>query len=112
MSTNCKINLEPSYEQYDYDQKKMANFLSMLQDEFNNYISRIEAVYESKNQKEWEAILHKIITHIKSMKLNKLSEVLPEKIEDLDEVSFRKAINILSYCLCYFRVETLSNSAD
>ncbi|MEQ6121940.1 ATP-binding protein [Reichenbachiella sp. MALMAid0571] len=105
-------NLTSSYEQYDFNKEKIENFLSMLHNEFNHYISKIETVYQSKNQKEWESIMHKIITHIKSMNLTKLSEVLPEKIQDLDITSFTNVINILSYCLCYFRVEKLSNSAN
>lgn len=105
-------NLESSYEQYDFNKEKITNFLSLLQDEFSNYILRIEAVYQSKNQQEWEAIIHKIITHIRSMELAKLREVLPENVQDLNEERFNKAINILSYCLCCFRVEQTSNSAD
>ena len=109
---NEKPNLEPSYEQYDFNKEKIANFLSMLHDEFNNYISRIEAVYESKNQKEWEAILHKIITHIKNMNLDKLSSVLPEKIENLNEEALLKVQNLLRYYQCFFRTERDANSID
>ncbi|MFT7036957.1 MAG: signal transduction histidine kinase/CheY-like chemotaxis protein [Cyclobacteriaceae bacterium] len=105
-------NLDSSYEQYDFNKEKIINFLSLLHDEFSNYILRIEAVYQSKNQKEWEAIMHKIITHIRSMKLAKLTNILPENIQDLNEESFTKAINILSYSLCCFRVEQTSNSRD
>lgn len=107
-----KPNLEPSYEQYDFNEEKIANFLSMLQNEFNNYISRIEAVSESKDQKEWEAILHKIITHIKSMNLEKLSTVLPKKIENLDQESLSKVKNLLLYYQCYFRTEEITNSIN
>jgi hypothetical protein len=56
--------------------------------------------------------MHKIITHIRSMKLAKLTNILPENIQDLNEESFTKAINILSYSLCCFRVEQTSNSRD
>ena len=60
------------YKQYDNDSIKTKKYLTILIQEFNQYHSRILAVLESGNQKEWNAIKHKIITHINSLKLNQL----------------------------------------
>ena len=98
--------LENIYSQYDYQPEKINNFLSILQQEFDSYVTRFEKVFETRDHKEWEAILHKLTTHIKSLKLEKLDTSIPESPAELHEVSHRTIINGLLYCLCVFRYES------
>lgn len=102
--------LSSSYSQYDYDHVKMVKFLDILHEEFDQYLKRMEDAFQAKNQQEWEAILHKMVTHIKSMKLGQLSSFLPESIEELDEKALGQIKNSMLFCLCFFRVEQSVNS--
>lgn len=103
-------HLSASYSQYDNDPTKVAKFLAMLLVEFDQYLKRIEGAFLEQDQQEWEAILHKLVTHIKSMELKQLESCLPEKIKDLNQEGFNQVKNILLFCRCYFRVERLVNS--
>jgi CheY-like chemotaxis protein/anti-sigma regulatory factor (Ser/Thr protein kinase) len=98
--------LKNIYQQYDYQPEKIKNFLSILQEEFDSYITRFEKVFETRDLKEWEAILHKLTTHIKSLRLAKLSNSIPKSPSELDEDSIKTIRNGLLYCLCVFRYES------
>ena len=100
--------LQTAYAQYDNNSEKILNFLNLLIDEFEGYVMRIHAVYHSKDSKEWEAIRHKIITHIRSLDLKKLQTLLPEKVENLEEKRVKEINNELLYCLCCFHSEKYS----
>ena len=101
-------NLAVSYQQYDYENQKVIKFLNILISEFETYLDRFESAYETKDETEWEAIRHKLITHIKSLELNKLKELLPMKVEDMDESIFHTSKKMLCYYLSYFRNELRS----
>jgi DNA-binding response OmpR family regulator len=98
--------LKNIYQQYDYQPEKIKNFLSILQEEFDSYITRFEKVFETRDLKEWEAILHKLATHIKSLRLAILSNSIPKSPSELDEDSIKTIRNGLLYCLCVFRYES------
>ncbi|UXP31159.1 ATP-binding protein [Reichenbachiella agarivorans] len=100
------------YAQYDHRPDKIANYLKIMISEFNTYIQRIEEVKISQEEKEWKAILHKLITHINAMKLEKLAESLPNGVHDLDESQLTTIINQLRFYLCFFRNELRINSID
>ena len=102
--------LESSYVQYDWDPEKIKNFLSILLQEFQKYQERFEKVYLSRDFKEWEAIMHKITTHIKNLKLEKLANQLPENPEQFKKHQLNFIRNQILYCLCTFRVESRINS--
>jgi len=98
--------LETIYEQYDHQPEKIRNFLNILQQEFTDYVERFDKVFKSRDQTEWEAIIHKLTTHIKTMKLNKLSQVLPEDPSKLDQTKAEAIKSCLLYCMCVFRYES------
>ena len=101
-------SLESIYEQYDHQPQKINKFLDILQQEFNQYIERFEAVYLTRNEKEWQAIMHRFTTHIKSLGLKKLSAKLPENAALFDQSNMEFVKNSLLYCLCVFRNEQRS----
>jgi DNA-binding response OmpR family regulator len=98
--------LEAIYEQYDFQPEKIRNFLNILQQEFTDYLMRFEEVFGNKDENEWKAILHKLTTHIKSLKLNQLSMVIPDDLSQLDDKKVEFIRNSLLYCLCVFRHES------
>src|SRR5690606_35853190 len=96
------------YKNYDNDADKIAKVLKLLETEFETYIKRTEAVVKSKDQEEWESILHKLIAHINNLKLGSL-EALPKDVELLDN-DLNRIKNVFVYYLCCFRVEGYFNS--
>ncbi|MBM1105398.1 hypothetical protein JQC67_04510 [Aurantibacter crassamenti] len=98
------------YKNYDKNQDKIGKVLLLLQEEFTTYLYRIKNAISSKDQKEWDAILHKLIAHIKIMKLTELGEILPNNINALKIEDQQAIINIFSYYLCCIRSEKYFNS--
>lgn len=94
------------------DKKKVINYLKILLSEFDHYLLRFNEVSKSRNQKEWKAITHKIVTHINTLELARLKEALPEKIEDLDRDTLNLLLNQIKFMLCYFRNELRINSTN
>ncbi len=100
------------YQQYDHKREKIINYLKILGKEFDQYLLRFHKVSTSGDQKEWNAIRHKIVTHINAMQLTRLKEALPEKIEDLQPDTLELLLNQVKFMLCYFRNELRINAAD
>lgn len=104
--------LEEIYALYDQQPEKIVKYLGILIKEFEQYKLRLEDVFESKDQKEWQAINHKIITHVKGLKLEKMANYLTSSVDDLEVKSHSFIINDIAYLLCFFRVERRLNSKD
>ncbi|MCP4976111.1 MAG: response regulator [Maribacter sp.] len=104
--------LKNVYEQYDNRQEKVINYLKLLLSEFDHYLLRFNEVSRSRNQKEWKAIKHKIVTHINTLELTRLKDALPEKIEDLNQDTLNMLLNQIKFMLCYFRNELRINSIN
>ena len=100
------------YSSYDHDPNKMVKVLKLLEEEFTTYSKRIDLVNNNKKQEQWEAILHKLIAHIKNLSLTNLKDILPEKVSDLENGDLKKIRNTITYYLCCFRVERYLNSKD
>ena len=98
------------YSNYDDDASKMIKVLKLLQSEFKTYLDRIEAVADSKDQKEWKAIQHKLVAHINSLGLTDLQDVMPERIVDLKSDDLHRIHNLFAYYLCCFRFEEYISS--
>lgn len=98
------------YNNYDADASKMMEVLKLLQSEFKTYLNRIEAVADSKDQKEWKAIQHKLIAHINSLGLTDLKAAMPDRIVVLKKDDLHKIYNLFAYYLCCFRLEEYLNS--
>tara|TARA_R110002049_G_scaffold17731_4_gene68767 strand:+ start:3662 stop:6154 length:2493 start_codon:yes stop_codon:yes gene_type:complete len=105
-------NFSNLYNNYDADASKMIEVLKLLQSEFKTYLDRIEAVADSKDQKEWKAIQHKLIAHINSLGLTDLKGAMPDRIEVLKQDDLPKIYNLFAYYLCCFRFEEYLNSKD
>ncbi len=103
--------LEATYDQYDRDQVKIRKFLSIVLSEFGSYSQRFEKVFETRDAKEWKAIIHKLTTHIKNFQLQKLMRDLPSHPDQFDRRQLVLVRNHLLYCLCIFRIESRINSA-
>jgi len=94
--------LEPLYQQYDHETSKIKNFLNILQDEFRRYLERFEKVYQTRDVNEWQAIMHKLTTHIRSMNLVQLSQTIPDQVKQMDESTLKAIKNQLIFCLLVF----------
>lgn len=94
-----------SYSQYDHDQVKIKKFIILLISEFETYLDRIDQAFENKDPNEWNAIRHKLITHIRSLELHKLEKILPCKMNDLNQANLDEIKTLLLYNLSYFRNE-------
>ncbi|GAA3570022.1 hybrid sensor histidine kinase/response regulator [Snuella lapsa] len=100
------------YSNYDHEKGKIAKVIGLLIEEFQTYKDRIEKAVTSKDQKEWEAILHKLIAHINNLKLSSLSKLLPEQVETLALNQLEEIQNTFVYYLCCFREERRVNLKD
>ncbi|MEP3390063.1 MAG: ATP-binding protein [Reichenbachiella sp.] len=94
-----------SYAQYDHDQVKIKKFISLLISEFETYLDRIDQAFENKDPNEWNAIRHKLITHIRSLELHKLEKLLPSDMDNLSQTNLSEIKNLLFYNLSFFRNE-------
>ncbi|MFI1773695.1 ATP-binding protein [Thalassobellus citreus] len=97
------------YSNYDHDINKIAKVLNLVIEEFETYLTRIKTSIVTENQTDWEAILHKLIAHINNLKLTSLSNVLPKKVNTLNEKEKQKIYNTFAYYLCCFRLEKRIN---
>lgn len=97
--------LSNSYSQYDHDQVKIKKFISLLISEFETYLDRIDQAFENQDKNEWNAIRHKLVTHIRSLELHKLEAALPIHLKDLISSNLAVIKNLLLYNLSYLRNE-------
>ncbi|NNE75626.1 MAG: hybrid sensor histidine kinase/response regulator, partial [Pricia sp.] len=100
------------YTNYDNESAKIRKVLQLLHEEFENYLFRIKKTAITKDQKEWDAILHKLIAHINTLKLDELTNVLPKNVAALKIGAQHKISTIFAYYLCCIRVEEHLNSKD
>ncbi|TBW29122.1 ATP-binding protein [Gramella sp. KN1008] len=107
-----KPDFKNIYADYDNDREKIKKVLQLLQEEFKMYLDRIFKAYEGKNQKEWKAINHKLITHIHNLKLTELKENLPDQVTDITSEGLIKIRSLFAFYLCCFRNERNINLGD
>ncbi len=100
------------YSNYDNDSAKVAKVLKLLHEEFHTYLERVYEAAETEDQKEWEAILHKLITHINNLGLYELGEILPKKAALVDEDKLDTLHKHFAYYLCCIRNERYINLKD
>ncbi|MGE5944830.1 MAG: ATP-binding protein, partial [Flavobacteriales bacterium] len=100
------------YSNYDHNSSKIIKVLKLLEEEFETYVKRIDAVVKSKDEKEWESILHKLIAHINNLKLVSLSEVLPKKVKEVTATDLDNIHNAFAYYVCCIRAEIQINLKD
>ena len=100
------------YNNYDNDPVKISKVLLLLRQEFKAYSNRIEISVNTQSQKEWDAILHKLIAHINTLHLTDLSNVLPKKVIALKKEDLFAITNIFAYYLCCIRAEEYLNSKN
>ncbi|WP_111309334.1 ATP-binding protein [Confluentibacter sediminis] len=100
------------YSNYDNNSNRIIKVLKLLEEEFETYLKRIDSVVKTKDESEWEAILHKMIAHINNLKLLSLSEVLPQKVKEVANSDLENIYNVFAYYLCCIRVEVQLNSKD
>lgn len=93
------------YNNYDFNSEKVFRVLTLLQEEFENYLKHIRNVTDTQNQEEWKAILHKLISNLNNLELLQLKRLLPEQIDDLDIKKLHLIEQHFAFCLCCFRVE-------
>ena len=106
------VDFSSVYKNYDHNSEKIFKVINILHDEFETYLKRIETAYKSKDQVEWEAILHKLIAHLNNLNLKLLSNLLPKEVKKLNSQDFNKIKQVILYYLCCFRVENKLNSKD
>ncbi|MBU2887951.1 response regulator [Gilvimarinus agarilyticus] len=104
--------LASSYAQYDNEPVLIDRFLTLLTQEFETYILRITEAYRTQNQKGWEAIHHKLVTHIKKQNLSGLSGAMLMSVVEMSDERLALVVNHLRYYLCCYRVELLTNSVN
>ncbi|WP_420582429.1 ATP-binding protein [Reichenbachiella sp.] len=97
--------LSKSYSQYDHDKVKIKKFIALLISEFETYLDRIDQAFENQDESEWNAIRHKLITHIRSLELHKLEKALPLRMSALNKTNLGEVKTLILYNLSYFRNE-------
>src|SRR5690606_94408 len=100
------------YSNYDNNSSKIIKVLKLLEDEFETYLNRIDMVVKNKDEKEWNAILHKLIAHIKNLRLVALSNKLPQNVREVSIEDLEIIHNTFNYYLCCIRTEIRINSKD
>ncbi|WP_159039946.1 ATP-binding protein [Christiangramia fulva] len=105
-------DLSNIYNNYDHDPEKVSKVLKLLHEEFGTYLKRINDAAESKNQKDWKAILHKLVANLNNLKLSRLKETIPEEVSELDEEKLEFIRQNFAYCQCCFRNERRFNLRD
>ena len=93
------------YQNYDYKTTKIKQVLQLMHEEFETYLNRINDAVETTDQEEWEAIIHKLITHINNLNLLSLLDTLPEQVERLNPDALFDIRNSFAYILCCIRAE-------
>ncbi len=101
-----------SYAQYDHDSSKIDTYLSLLIREFNEYRKKCHLAVADKDQTKWEAIRHKIITHIHALELKEILPFFPHQVSKMNNSKLFQLSNLLAYYTCCFRVEQYINSAN
>ncbi|MDT0685404.1 ATP-binding protein [Autumnicola psychrophila] len=96
------------YSNYDNDSDKVSRVLKLLHEEFHTYLERIYKAAEKGDQKEWEAILHKLITHINNLALHEFREILPKKVALVNRAKLETIHDHFAYYLCCIRTERYS----
>lgn len=105
-------NFSSIYSNYDNNSNKILKVLKLLEEEFDTYLKRIDMVVKSRNEKDWDAILHKLIAHIKNLSLVCLSNNLPQNVSDITAGDLENIRNTFNYYLCCIRIEIRINLKD
>lgn len=105
-------NFSSIYSNYDNNSSKISRVLKLLEEEFETYIKRIDTVFKSKDEKDWQAILHRLIAHIKNLNLQSLSNALPQSVKEVTHEDWEAIRNMFNYYLCCIRTEIQANLKD
>lgn len=97
------------FHDYDNDIAKLNKVFSILQNEFEQYYSRIALVFESNNQSEWESIKHKLIVHVKQLELADLEAIMNVSIDKLRPFQEAKILGAIAYYVASIRTAQLTN---
>ncbi|MFY0685639.1 MAG: hypothetical protein JXQ90_00665 [Cyclobacteriaceae bacterium] len=93
------------YQQYDDNIDRIQHYLKLLCEEFDGYTKRFINLKQDQDLKEWNAIKHKLITHIRSLEL---SESPLKYLQDEDNIKGKSLDEIIAYChflTCWFANE-------
>lgn len=104
---------ESIYQNYDGDKQKINRVLDLLQIEFQDFISRLEMLDTTNpDLTDWRAIVHKLITHARTLHLKSIVSLLKDKDKFPDQKTIDRISNTLKYCQCLIRLEKHINSKD
>lgn len=98
-------DLESIYKNYDNTKSSISRYLELLDREFALYKERIINAIDTRDQKEWDAIIHKMVAHIHSMKLTQFAELLAVDVRNIEPGMELKIKNYIAYFQTVFRVE-------
>lgn len=94
-------------ELYDGQKEKLLSYFNILENEFKKYYYEINQLKSSTTiEKDYSAIRHKLKSHIKSLQLEDLDLVFPEKYDDLFGAHIEEISNILNFYLCCVKYES------
>ena len=82
---------------YDGDQQKIAKILSVLMMEMESYSNSLQSAFQQKSEKEWNAVIHKMITHVRDLKLNLIEELISKNFNDISQEDFSIIIGLITF---------------
>lgn len=100
------------YNDYDNDLLHIKRVLELQIVEFNDYRVRLLKAFENADENEWQAIKHKLITHIKNLKLRHLESFMDMKLVEFSKEQKLEIVRIIEYYIQFFEVELKVNLKD
>jgi len=97
------------FDDYDNDNVKLSKVFSILKDEFEQYYQRISQVVITKNQPEWEAIQHRLVVHVKQLKLSNLELVIKTPVANLTTDQHSEILGAIAFYIASIRAVQLTN---
>lgn len=90
---------------YDGDQQKIVKILSVLMNEMDAYSSSLQNAFQQESEKEWNAVIHKMITHVRDLKLDLIEELISKNFKDISEQDVEKIVGLISFYSAHIFVE-------
>ncbi|NND32135.1 MAG: hypothetical protein HKN76_06040, partial [Saprospiraceae bacterium] len=100
------------YDNYDFDTVKIERALTLLESEFLSLIPKLRELPASNSLDSWQLISHKLITHLRSLQMEKIEKIMARTDCIPNESTLGYLIDSLYYSLCAIRLEKWINSRD
>jgi nitrogen-specific signal transduction histidine kinase/CheY-like chemotaxis protein len=93
------------YNNYDFKKVKIKRALDLLESEFLSFVDKLQALTFSASLTEWQSISHKLITHLRTLGLTEMQEIIVQTESIPDKTTLQYLIASIQYSLCVIRLE-------